>query len=232
MLVKEEQRIVIPREQAVKYLQVYNADIDWNSHLTTLHQRLNKKHDEDTAKSLMRKQIACTILLPYYDHSSITDPPENLLYWCSTYRQFETRDWTSELMDVWTKDEKIEEVRNECLELGIIYPIEYNPNTRQALSWLKDSAELSGDINDLNRDAVIKRLQNLVFAYGGVVVCSIYQKPELKNKISNILNWRSGYFFERLIHETYKPNEIIKIKQLEINKLRTANSKLVKKVKG
>lgn len=231
MLVKEEQ-IVLPREQAIKYLQVYNAEIDWNPHLNKLYERLSKKMSESEAKSAMRKQIACAILLPVIDQSVMTDPPENLLFWCVSYHQYSSRDWVKELFDIWKKDQKIEETRNKCLDVGIVFPLEYNPNTRQAFNWLVDKAVKSGSINEDNKEQVNKRLQNLVFAYGGAVVCSVFSKPELSKKIDKIPNWRSGYFFERLIFEVYKPDDILKIKQHEINKIKSVNNKLVKKIKG
>jgi hypothetical protein len=231
MLAKEEQ-IVLPREQAVKYLQVYNADIDWNPHLNTLYSRLTKKLGEEAAKIAIRKQIACTILLPTIDSSVHTDPPENLLFWCSSYHQYDSRDWIKELFEVWKKDEKIEEIRGKCLEVGIVYPLEYNPNTRQAFNWLTDCANRSGCISDENKEHIYKKLQNLVFAYGGVVICSVFGKPEYSKKIDKIPNWRSAYFFEKLIHEVYKSDEILKIKQHEINKIKSVNSRLVKKIKG
>lgn len=231
MLAKEEQN-VLPREQAIKYLQVYNADIDWDPHLSTLYSRLVKKLGPEAAKLAIRKQIACTILLPITDYSVNTDPPENLLFWCSSYHQFDSRDWVKELFDIWKKDQKIEETRAECLDIGIIYPLEYNPNTRQAFHWLIDRVKKSESFNELNKDQIYNKFQNLVYAYGGAVVCSVFNKPEYSKKIDKIPNWRSAYFFEKLIYEVYKHEEILKIKQHEINKIKSVNSKLVKKIKG
>jgi hypothetical protein len=48
-----------------------------------------------------------------------------------------------------------------------------------------------------------------------------------KNNISKVFNWRSGYFFEKEIHKVYKIDEIIKIKNTELQKL---NQKYVKKI--
>jgi hypothetical protein len=178
----------------------------------------------------MRKRLSCAILLPYYEKNTIQNPPQNLLYYCHKWSQYSSRDWLKEFNEVLEKDKKIEVLRNKCLELGIIYPLQYNPNTRQAFNWLYDEALASGDLTEANKADIAKKLQNIVYAYGGVVVCSVLSKPELKNKIKSIPNWRSGYFFERLIHDVYSEEEIIKIKTHELNKTRNTDPKLVKKI--
>ena len=217
-------------ELANKYLQIYNADIDWLPHIREVLGRLLSGTSKDAAEAEMRKRLSCAILLPYYEKNTIQDPPQNLLYYCHKWSQFTARDWQKEFDEIVAKDKRIEELRTKCLDLGIIYPLQYNPNTRQAFNWLYDEALSSGDINDSNKADITKRLQNVVYAYGGVVVCSIFSKPELKTKIKNLLNWRSGYFFERLIHEIYTEEELIKIKTHEINKTRNTDPKLIKKI--
>lgn len=226
-----EDLITLSKEKALQYLKVYNSDINWEPHINTLGSRIRTKNGLSESQDLLRRQIACTILLPQYDKDTITDPPEKLLFTCSKYHQYEEHDWLREFSDIAEKDAFIADVRAKALNLGVVYPLEYNPNTRQAFNWLCEEAERRGDLHDKNRMEVTKKFQNLVYAYGGVVICSVFGKPELKPKISKILNWRSGYFFERLIFEAYKSEEIIRIKQHELNKLINENSKLVKKVK-
>jgi hypothetical protein len=218
-------------EVADKYLKIYNADIDWEPFIREVHGRLTNQMSADEARAEIKKRLACTILLPHYEKNTIQDPPQNLLYYCHKWSQYSSRDWVTDLFSVMEKDQVNEKIRNKCLDLGVIFPLQYNPNTRQAFNWLYDEAEASGDLTPETKAAVVKKLQNLVYAYGGVVVCSVFSKPELKPKIKSFLNWRSGYFFERLIHEVYKEDELIKIKTHEINKIRNIDSKLVKKIK-
>jgi hypothetical protein len=48
-----------------------------------------------------------------------------------------------------------------------------------------------------------------------------------KKNVNNVFNWRSGYFFEREIHKVYSLQDILKIKNTEIEK---TNSKYIKKI--
>jgi hypothetical protein len=50
-----------------------------------------------------------------------------------------------------------------------------------------------------------------------------------ENVIKNMFNWRSGYFFEREIHKIYTTDQILKIKNLELQK---ANQNYVKKIQA
>jgi hypothetical protein len=101
--------------------------------------------------------------------------------------------------------------------------VEYVPMTRQALNWLMERVEDSPA-----KEATKTKMQNLVFAYGGATICNIFLKPEYQTKINKIPNWRTGYFFERLIYEVYKPEQMLRIKEHELNKV---DSKLVKKIR-
>lgn len=213
-------------QDLIEYLRIYNADIDWAPHLEQLtKQVLRRTTNPEAAKEMRWKQAACTILLPLHDKHAITDPPENLLFKCCTYHQFSSRDWVDDLQKIHTRNQSISQIRNECLELGVVYPLEYNPNTRQAYRWL---VEHSKERNDWIESYTNKKMENLVHIYGGAVICSIFMKPELKNKIYKILNWRSGYFFEQLIHDVYKSEEIIKIKSQELKKIKHSDPKLIK----
>jgi hypothetical protein len=215
--------------EIIKYLTIFNADIDWQPHLQELSRQISKRFpDENQAKEARRKQAACTIMLPYFDKTSLSDPPENLLFKCHTYHQFGSRDWTYELDRIVKKDHIIKANRDEALALGVIYPIEYNPNTRQAYRWLVEASQSSGDWAG---DETGKKLKNLVYAYGGAVICNVFLKPEYKPKLQKLLNWRSGYFFEHLIYEVYKPMEILKVKNQELLKVKNSDPNLIKIVK-
>lgn len=205
-----------------KYLRLYNAEIEWGPHLDELKSRLQNQPDE------FKKRVACTIMLPYYESNTIQDPPQNLLFFCHKWNQYPTRDWVAEYEAVKAKDAKITECRTKCYELGYVVKYEFNPNTRQACNWLIEQAEKSGDLNEDNKEFTIKKLKNLVNVYGGVVICSVFLKPELEYKLKKIANWRTGYFFERLIYETYKPDELIKIKTQELNQIRNVNPDLLR----
>lgn len=203
-----------------KYLGLYVADINWRPILDNL-RSINISQEEKW------KRMAFAVVLPSYESSAFRNTDlTNLFNWCFKWQQFNLRDWISELRDIYIKDQKIEPIRNKCLDLGIIYPLHYNPTTRQAFNWLMAKAEES----NLTIESTIssEKLQNLVHVYGGKVVCGVFEKPELGPKIDKLPHWRSGYFFERLIHEAYSENQLIEIKTHEINKLKNSGSNLIK----
>ena len=224
----ESEKQNITKEIAVKYLNLYVGDSDWSKHIDTLWARLSKKHDETQAKILLKKTIACATMLPVYDRTKIPDNPENLLFWCPTYQQFSETDWTEIFLDIVNKDEQIESWRLECQRLGVVYPIVYAPWPRQAFNWLFKAAEESGQVTDENREQVEKRFERLVLTYGGLVICHIFQKEEYKIK-KKVLNWRTGYFFERLIFDIYTIDQVLKIKKQELLK---TNKTLVKQIQN
>ena len=123
------------------------------------------------------------------------------------------------------KDILIQNNRKNLLGLGVIDPIDYSPLTRQAYNWLYSEAQNAGIINEGNKKEISIKLQNLVRIYGGAVISNIFSNH--KSSLNKILNWRSGYFFEKEIHKVYKIDEIIKIKSTELQKL---NQKYVKKI--
>lgn len=215
-------------QHAAKYLTHYVGQADWDTHLTRLWDMLQKQYGrmgQKDLKDLMLRQVACTILLPYYDKSKLTEPPENLLFWCSKYHQFKDRDWFDLLTKVYNRDRQIEGWRNQVQSLGIIDPIDYAPMTRQAFNWLYQSAKDSGVVTESNRHSVEKTHQRLVHAYGGVVVCSIFQKEQ--GKVKRVHSWRTNYFFERLIYDVYSVDQVVKIKQQELQR---TNKKLVRQI--
>ena len=214
-----------PKDRAIQYLRVYNADIDWAPHIDDLYNLLKKKsnNSEEEAKRKIKQHISFTILAPLSDPHMIKDPYHRMLFGCSSFTGFNDRDWEQELREIWDQDVEIEKVRQQLISMGIIHPIEYVPMTRQAFKWLTERVpEGEGKENSYGK------MQNLVFAYGGSAICNIFMKPEYETKISKIINWRTGYFFERLIHEVYKPEQLMKIKEHELNKV---DSKLVKKIR-
>jgi len=221
--VLDEDKITQP--VAEKLLTLYVGEADWWQHVAKLHQRLVRKHGQEKARSLVRQAVAFTILLPAFDRSTRIDPehPENLLFWGLSYHQFDQRDWFEELKSVIRRDQQITQWRREALKLGVIDAIEYQPYCRQAYKWLCLEAEESDVV--LTPELKLK-FRQLVMAYGGAVVSYIFEKHH--SAVKKIVNWRSGYFFERLIFNTYSVDEVLKIKSNEIKK---TNPKWIKEVR-
>jgi hypothetical protein len=221
--------ISIDEKLLAQYLNVYLGDIgveEWAGHIRTLHKIVKRKSTSDSmAAETWRKAISCAILLPEYDRSVLTDPPENLLYWCQSYRQMGDRDWYQLFKQRVSEDAKIESVRKKVQSMGIIYPLDYSPITRQALHWLVDKSQGSGQMTDQNKKLIISRFEKLVYAYGGNVICGVFNKTSGIEK--KVLNWKTSYFFERLIFTIYSPEQIVKIKAGELKK---THPKLVKQI--
>jgi hypothetical protein len=212
---------------AEKYLNLYVGDVDWAHHIAQVWGRLSKKHQPAEAGAIMKKTLACTILLPLYDRTKIPELPENLLYWVPSYTQFNERDWFALLKETMTHDLEIDNWRNQALSLGIIYPLDYSPVTRQAFKRLYDKAQEAGVINEANKADIVRRFQNLVIAYGGNVICSLFTDKH-NYRLKKVLNWRTGYFFEKIIYEVYTIEQVLKIKKAELAK---TNPKLVKQIR-
>lgn len=232
MSVEELQKIIqeniLPTNIADQYLKLYISNIDWTPHIANLWKNIKAKNkDDDAAKTAIKKTIACAMLLPTHNGTAIPEPPQNLLFWCSSWNQYNEKDWFSELKKIIEKDIEIKENRNKILKIGVIDPIDYSPLTRQAFNWLYTAAVESGCITEDNKDDIIKKLQNLVRIYGGAVICNIFTKHE-KN-VQKVSNWRSGYFFEREIYKIYNTQQIYKIKSLELSKLNTKYIKTLTK---
>lgn len=212
----------LPIGEAIKYLTLYLGDSDWESHLKSIYFRLSKQLGAG-ASDEMRKIISCAILLPVYDKSKLTEVPENLLYWCSKYQQYKERDWVKLFDKVRVRDKQIEKWREQCLSMGIVYPLEYSPITRQAFNWLYTQAKEAGALNDDNKQDIERRYRNLVYAYGGETTCNTFRKINLKK----IHSWRTGYFFEKAIFDTYSVDQIMRMKTSELNK---TSPKLIKQI--
>jgi len=223
-MIKED---VLSLDIADMYLKIYVADIDWKPHISQLWSNaVNKSRDQNDAKNHVKKAIACTTLAPFYDKTIIPDPPENLLFWLPTWRQFSEKDWLSLYKKVISEDIEIRKNRKKLLSLGIIDPIDYVPMTRQAFNWIYSKAEDANCITNDNKEDLIKKFQNLIRIYGGATICNLFMKHEAS--VNKIVNWRSGYFFEKEIYKVYSLDQIVKIKNLEISKI---DSKYVKKIK-
>lgn len=205
----------ITQTVAQKLLTLYVADIDWWPHVGRLYKQLRRRKSEDEARTAVRDSISFTILLPAFDRSTRIDyeRPEKLLFIGSKFHQFEERDWFNELKKVVRRDQQVTEWRRQVLSLGIVDPIEYQPYTRQAYRWLCEEAEEAGV--ELTPD-LRKKFRQLVMVYGGAVISYMFEKH--RDVVKKVVNWRSGYFFERAIYNTYSLEQIIKIKQAELNK--------------
>lgn len=214
-------------EVADKYLRLYTANIDWLPHIATLWNNSVKKiNDQHLAKEHVKKAVACTILLPFIEKTQIPDPPNNLLFWCTGWKQFSEKDWFSLFVEILKEDILISNKRDKILGIGIIDPINISPLTRQAFNWMHERV-LEEGLSQPDLSIVSEKFKNIVRAYGGAVICNIFQK--YPKYVDDVVNWRSGYFFEKQIHKVYSVDQVLKIKQAEINK---TNSNFVKKIGG
>jgi len=107
--------------------------------------------------------------------------------------------------------------------LGIFNQIDISPLTRQAYNWLYGNMDTEYFSSKQKKDQAADKLKNLVKIYGGAVICNVF--TNYSSHISKVLNWRSGYFIEREIHKVYSLDQILKIKQAELNKM---NPKYIK----
>ena len=206
----------LSQELADEYLKIYIADIDWVPHIIKLWNNFyNKSKDKEQANEMVKKAISCAIL---------PNPPHRLLFWCTGWVQFNERDWFSLFKETIEKDLEVKNYRKEVIKSGIIDPIDYSPMSRQAFNWLYERAYNSGEITEENKTVVTEKLKNIVRIYGGAVVCSIFINHE--NFLEKVINWRSGYFFEKQIHRSYTVEKINKIKNMEFRK---TNSDYIKK---
>lgn len=214
-------------EAAPRYLRVYLGEPqngDWISNINALASRNMNKQDD--LPGFMRRAVSCAILI---GHDKVDDSgPESVLHKCQYWRQFNERDWFEELKKIAIQDNEVLKSRAELLSLGVVHPLAWQPYTRQAFGWLVRKSEDMGDINPDNEEDVKEKLKNLVYTYGGMAVCSVYEKASSQDNFGSILNMRTGYFFERLIHSYYTHEQLVRIKKKELSK--TA-PKLVKSIK-
>lgn len=216
----------IPLDVAEKYLTIFLGPTDWKKNINKLWEiSSSKSKDIDSRKYFVKKGISCAILLPYTEKSQVPSPPENLLFWCTAWVQFNERDWFDLFKKVVNEDIEIIKKRNKAIVLGVLDPINISPLSRQAFNWLFQKAKENENLENIDTKDLILKLENIVKSYGGAVVCNMFVNH--KKNINNIFSWRSGYFFEREIHKVYSIEDIIKIKSAEIEK---TNPKYIKKV--
>lgn len=216
----------IPLDVAEKYLTLFLGKGDWVKTISRLWEISQSKNPNlEDRKLFMKRSISCATLLNYIEKSNIPDTPENLLFWCAGWKQFNDRDWFELYKDLVKEDIKIIENRNKAILLGVIDPIDISPLTRQAFNWLYNKAKETGCLTEENAEDLKQKFANLVKAYGGAVICNMFVNH--KKNIDNVFNWRSGYFFEREIHKAYSIDQILKIKNIELQK---ANQNYVKKI--
>lgn len=226
ILEKVIQEDTIPLEVAEKYLNIFLGPTDWKKNINKLWEISNSKSKNlDDRKAFMKRAISCAVLLPYTEKSQVPSPPENLLFWCTAWVQFNERDWFDLFKKVVKEDIEIGKNRNKAILLGVIDPIDVSPLNRQAFNWLYEKARENEELENLNIEDLKVKLANIVKSYGGAVVCNMFVNH--KKNVNNVFNWRSGYFFEREIHKVYSAQDILKIKTTEIEK---TNSKYIKRV--
>jgi len=216
----------IPLEVAEKYLTIFLGPTDWKKNINKLWDISGSKTKNlDAKKAYMRRAISCAVLLPYTEKSAVPSPPENLLFWCTAWVQFNEREWFDLFKKIIKEDIDITNNRNQAILLGVIDPIDISPLSRQAFNWLYGKAKDAGELDGPNVEGLKVKFANIVKSYGGAIVCNMFVNH--KKNVNNVFNWRSGYFFEREIHKVYPVQDILKIKSTEIEK---TNSKYIRKV--
>lgn len=208
---------VLPIKLAEEYLRLYVADIDWSQHISKLWKNFsNKNKTDEECKALVKRAVSCAILLPATENTQIPDPAHSLLFWCTGWAQFYEKDWFDMFKKVVKQDLKIKQSRMELINDGIIDPVDHSPVTRQAFNWLYEQAEISECVNKENKTFLVNKLKNIVSIYGGAVVSSVFMNHQ--SNVDNVLNWRSGYFFEKEIYKIYSLEKIKKIRSAEFAK--------------
>lgn len=209
---------------AEKLLSLYVYPLDnWADHALKLRNTLQSKTgNEKWANETTKRSIAFTILLPVIEPGFKLNPdsPQRLLFGCSKFSNFKEGDWFGELKKVVAQDHLISKRREEIIKIGYIDPIDYHPHSRQAYRWLLEESEKEGSLTP----EVRTKFRRLVMAYGGMLLNYVFAK--YPKKIEDIPNWRTGYFVERLVHDVFEYDQIVKMKQLELDK---SNPKWVKR---
>lgn len=191
-----------------------------------LKRKLSQGADIDDSLAMLKKSIAFAIMMKYKEKAYITEPYQTILFTGEKWNQYNSADWVTMFYDLIDEDAHIKLWRNQVLSLGVIFPLEYHPVTRQAYNWLYTKAEESGIITSANKLEIASKLKKLVLAYGGTAICNIFMKHEARiNK--EVLSWDTNYFFERLMYQVYKIEDLMRIKKAELH---TTNPKLVRKV--
>lgn len=220
----------LTKDVVYHYLKLYVGESNWDAQILSLKKVLSRQYKDDAALiKAMRNALCMAILMPAFFRSSAIGDLSDYLVRCGNgyYNdKLKSKDWSDELKKVVKRDIEIDKFRREALVLGVIDPIEYQPYCRQAYNWLYQKAEETGCITPDTKDNISKSMEKLVHRYGGMVISNMFTRHQ--EKVDKIVNWRTGYFVERAIFNVYKPDEVCKIKQAEIN---DSPQKLVKKIK-
>jgi hypothetical protein len=212
-------------ELAEKYLTLYLGEADWSEKISQLWAVQSKRHGEEKAKEIVKKSIACACLSPIINKTNIPDENHVLIFWVSGWPQFHERDWFSMLKDVVKSDLEIEKNRSLIMQLGIFEQIDIPPLTRQAYNWLYEKLDEEKFSSQDQKEKCVTKMKNLVRIYGGAVICNVF--TNYSSQIEKVLNWKSGYFIEKEIYKVYSLDQIIKIKNAEMQK---TNSNYIRKI--
>jgi len=227
-LLKVVNEDTIPLDVAEKYLNLFLGKSDWSKNIKRMWSLTESKGwTEEQRKNHVKKAIACATLIPMTDNTTIPNPPEKLLFWCTSWTQFSEKDWFDLYKKNIKEDINITENRNKIIKLGVIEPVDVSPLNRQAFNWLYTKAKDKESLSDEELKALESKFFNLVKAYGGAVICNIFVNH--KSNIEKVFNWKSGYFFEKEIHKVYSLEDILKIKAAEIKK---TNPKYIKRIQN
>lgn len=212
----------LSKDLASHYLNIYvSPNVDWTSAINKKYNFISRKNTHLTPEEIgekMKTILCATILMPAY-YPSVRESlksrePDYLLHAVDKFDQFGNKQWVEELHKVVTKDIEIQKFRTQIMSIGIISQIEYQPYYRQAFNWLIERAEKNGDVNDNNRENVKTSMRHIVVRYGGMAISNLFSRHT--DVVNTIVNWRTGYFIERALFRIYSPEEIKKIKQIEL----------------
>ena len=208
----EKENVWLP-ENLKYYLNVYYSNLpDWNVELERLRSK-NRGQDQT------RASIAFTILAPYELRVKVTDPPQALLFAGFKFDGFKDQDWSSKLESTFARDLEIKAFRQELLKLGSIHPVEYDPRSRQAYFWLKEQALEDPTLTDSDKINLDNRMKSLLLIYGPTAVSAIFQRPELTSQlVTEMPNWRTGYFVERFLHGSFDQDQLLKMKDTDVKR--------------
>lgn len=218
----------LPKAVACDYLRLYLAEIEWDPHIDKLYAQLRRQYrNPEELSQAMRKRICCAMLLRAKQPTVPLDAenPESLLFRVKSFHQYNDEEWFTLFQNVVKRDLEIQRWRRQALALGVVDQIQFQPFYRQAYNWMYSKAEEGGFITEANKETIESRLRRLTQAYGGSVICNIFSRHN--DAIKRVLNWRSGYFLERQIFIVYTPEQVMKIKKLELEQ---TNTRLIKNV--
>lgn len=217
---------VLPAAVAQEYLSIYLAPADWISQLQSMWERTRRTGmSDEECRNDIRNSVAFVALLPTHRRDVDIDRqnPESLFHRASRWRECRERDWFSDLQKVIRRDLDILGWRGRLAALGHVDPLQYAPYCRQAYNWLYERANQDKWVTPDTKAEVVEWCENLVHLYGGVCISNIFLRHE--DVVDRVVNWRTGYHFERRIFEIYTLEQAEKIKTAELQK---TNPTLVK----